>query len=106
MDRSARFKALILGKGYTLAAFARVLNVTPQNLNNWIDRGVPGSRVFDVADALEVGAEDIRPFTSDGRKPLTANEAELRRFAAIFRSLPVDEQKKYLLKLRAQLKPE
>ena len=106
MPTQSGFKALILSKGYSLAAFARVMNIAPQALNNWIARGIPGARVFDAADALEVGVEDLRPFTSEGRKPLTADEAEIRRFQMMFRTMPEAEKRRVLAKLKTYLRPD
>jgi transcriptional regulator with XRE-family HTH domain len=93
-------KDLIRQRGLSLAAFARVLNISNQALQNWCDRGIPGARVFDVADALNVPCDTLRSMTSEGRKPEAATEAELRRFKGIFRQLDKSEQQRFLQELR------
>lgn len=101
---AADFKALIQARGYRLATFARAMSITPQALNNWLERGIPGARIFDAADALGVSADELRPFTSEGRKPETATDAEIRRFKLMFDRLSEDEKSRLLADLQSRVR--
>ena len=94
-------RALIASKGMTQAAFARAVGCTPQSLNNWFERGMPGSKVFVAADVLGMTADELRSYTAPGRQADTDFEAEMRRFRAMFARLSPAEQADVLRRLLA-----
>ena len=95
-------KSLILSRGLTLASFARACGASPQAVNNWIERGVPSKKVFDAADALDMPADQLRAYTSEGRRPHTDAEAEIRRFVALFTKMDSDLQDSVLSRLNSR----
>lgn len=52
-------------RGLTAKALADLLNVTPQVLNNWFKRGMPGRAIVHAARELQVGVEWLQ----DGMVP-------------------------------------
>lgn len=91
---------LIRSTGENQAAFARSLGMTSQTLNNWLVRGIPGSRLFDVADLLGVPAEDIRHLVADAKKKALSPEQEIAHFRLIFGQLQPEQQLEVLHALR------
>ncbi len=95
-------RELIERKGLTLAQFARALGATSQGVNNWIARGLPGSKVFLAADILGMSVDDLRPYVSEGRKSDSEIDAEIRRFKALYPQLDPARKAKFLAWARAQ----
>lgn len=79
-------RALVTAR-MTLTEFARAMKTTSGVVNHWIERGIPGQRVFRAVDVLGVPAEELRQFTSEAIKPPADFEAEFRSFSATFKTL-------------------
>lgn len=91
-------RALITSR-MTMAAFARSVDVTPQTLNNWVIRGLPSGKIWDAADTLGMSSDEMRPYTSEGRKPVSDFDAEIRRFRNLFRRLDARRKRQVLASL-------
>lgn len=53
-ESGSRLRAILKERNLTPKAFADLMKVEPQHVNNWFHRGVPAQRAFDIADALLV----------------------------------------------------
>jgi len=73
-------KALIESKGLTLSEFAQAMGSTPQGVNHWIIRGLPGHSLYTAADVLGMTTDALRPFTAEGRRAKPDVERALRAF--------------------------
>ena len=80
-------RALILAKAMTLSEFASLMGSTPQTINHWIERGIPGHSLYLAGDVLGMTAEELRPFSAESRRPPPDVEKALRAFLAQYRKL-------------------
>jgi hypothetical protein len=93
-------RTLLASKRIKHSAFARAMGSTPQTLNNWFERGLPGNKVYTASDVLGMSADELRPYTAPGRQPATDIDAEVRRFSALFRRQDAKRQAEILARLR------
>ena len=84
--------------------FRRYIEATSQQVNNWLTRGVPGSRLLSIADKLGVPVESLRgeepPTTTDLGELLTDEEAML---IAAFRQADEDTRRRILALARTAI---
>lgn len=98
MDDPYGIRALIASR-MKLAEFARAMRSTPQTVNHWIARGLPGARLFAAADVLGMTVDDLRAFTAEGRRPPADIESDIRAFSRTFSQLTADQQADVIARL-------
>lgn len=58
-DTPSKLRTVLEKKGISQAEFARLMNIYPQKVTNWINRGVPNNMAMAVAIALGVSVKEI-----------------------------------------------
>ena len=101
----SKLRTLLDAKGITPADFARMMELRPQTVHNWIARGVPHSKAFLVAKVLGVdisevsqGESQIKAVSDKQTTPKTVEEY-LALYGDQWRDLPVQELTKLMSKL-------
>lgn len=99
----SKLKSVLKEKGIKYSEFAKMMNVAPQSINQWINRGVPHARELEVAKKLGVSVARVSQKRIDQQGVYGLSDKDYpkssREFVAVngeaMRQMPKDE----LLKL-------
>lgn len=56
---------LLIERGLSKAEFARMMNTSSQNIQNWCNRGVPAIKAFEAASKLGIPVSDLIHLSED-----------------------------------------
>lgn len=91
------FRLYLHTKNVSAADLATLLNEKRQVVQNWCARGLPPARIFQVAEALKVSTDDLRPYVNGERlDPQALLDMEIDAFIERMRELPL-AQRRYAL---------
>lgn len=94
-------RALIFSKGMTLTEFAGLVGSTPQGINHWIRRGIPGHSLYTAGDVLGMTSDELRPYSAESKRAKPDVEKALRAFLVQYRQLDETVQDDLVRRIRA-----
>lgn len=77
MDIVERINNKLVAKGWSWSDLARVMEITPERINNWKKRGVPAGQIKSIAIALGMQRHELEDDRSTHLRELTDEEAEV-----------------------------